>query len=166
MAGLIPLLLRPAASGNRTSVVFPQSPKSTTPTSQQAPQKSISRKPVPSPVSSAVSSPVSSPQQETPETLPIPPQQLPSLPELPPLPQLPKQRAMKRLSNRLSQVSPPTLPVLPYTNAEWAKCVADVKRQYLNRRYRPCSVRCSEILENVKDPVCFDVRGRLCEISH
>ncbi|QGI79351.1 hypothetical protein CEK25_006080 [Fusarium fujikuroi] len=44
-----------------------------------------------------------------------------------------------------------TLHVLPYTSAEWAKVISDVKREYLNRRYRPCATRCSEILDNLKD---------------
>ncbi|KAF4977254.1 hypothetical protein FZEAL_6194 [Fusarium zealandicum] len=40
---------------------------------------------------------------------------------------------------------------LPYTSAEWSKVIADVKREYLNRRYRPCVTRCSEILDDLKD---------------
>lgn len=54
---------------------------------------------------------------------------------------------------RLSQQAPTPLPVLPYTAADWSKAVAEVKRQYVNRRYRPCSVRCSEILDNIKNEV-------------
>ncbi|OLN87900.1 hypothetical protein CCHL11_00310 [Colletotrichum chlorophyti] len=59
----------------------------------------------------------------------------------------PKSRAHKR---PISQ-APIPLPVLPYTSAEWSKAVSDVKRQYLNRKYRPCSMRCCEILDNIKD---------------
>ncbi|KAI1043492.1 hypothetical protein LB505_011262 [Fusarium chuoi] len=51
----------------------------------------------------------------------------------------------------LPQALPETLHVLPYTPAEWAKVISDVKREYLNRRYRPCATRCSEILDNLKD---------------
>jgi hypothetical protein len=43
--------------------------------------------------------------------------------------------------------------MLPYTVAEWSKAVAEVKAQFLQRRYRPCSVRCSEILDHIKNPV-------------
>ncbi|KAI1038382.1 hypothetical protein LB503_011190 [Fusarium chuoi] len=51
----------------------------------------------------------------------------------------------------LPQALPETLHVLPYTPAEWSKVISDVKREYLNRRYRPCATRCSEILDNLKD---------------
>ncbi|KAF4447389.1 hypothetical protein F53441_9067 [Fusarium austroafricanum] len=51
----------------------------------------------------------------------------------------------------LPQTLSETLHVLPYTSAEWTKAIADVKREYLNRRYRPCATRCSEILNNLKD---------------
>ncbi|KAM5351604.1 hypothetical protein ACJ41O_004327 [Fusarium nematophilum] len=44
-----------------------------------------------------------------------------------------------------------TLHVVPFTAAEWSKVIADVKREYLNRRYRPCATRCGEILDNLKD---------------
>lgn len=58
-----------------------------------------------------------------------------------------------RVSKRLAPQAPAFLPVLPYTSAEWSKAVSDVKRQYLNRKYRPCSMRCCEILDNIKDTV-------------
>ncbi|KAF5640999.1 hypothetical protein F25303_6987 [Fusarium sp. NRRL 25303] len=51
----------------------------------------------------------------------------------------------------LPQALSETLHVLPYTSAEWAKVISDVKREYLNRCYRPCATRCSEILDNLKD---------------
>ncbi|KAK1847492.1 hypothetical protein CCHR01_09893 [Colletotrichum chrysophilum] len=56
-----------------------------------------------------------------------------------------------RMSRRSLSQAPVSLPVLPYTSAEWSKAVSDVKRQYLNRKYRPCSMRCCEILDNLKD---------------
>ncbi|KAF5619721.1 hypothetical protein F52700_11709 [Fusarium sp. NRRL 52700] len=51
----------------------------------------------------------------------------------------------------LPQALSETLHVLPYTSTEWAKVISDVKREYVNRRYRPCATRCSEILDNLKD---------------
>ncbi|WQF77689.1 hypothetical protein CDEST_02703 [Colletotrichum destructivum] len=56
-----------------------------------------------------------------------------------------------RTSRRLSMQTPASLPVLPYTSAEWSKAVSEVKRQYMNRKYRPCSLRCCEILDNIKE---------------
>uniref|UniRef100_L2G439 Uncharacterized protein n=1 Tax=Colletotrichum fructicola (strain Nara gc5) TaxID=1213859 RepID=L2G439_COLFN len=56
-----------------------------------------------------------------------------------------------RMSRRSLSQAPVSLPVLPYTSAEWSKAVSDVKRQYLSRKYRPCSMRCCEILDNLKD---------------
>lgn len=55
----------------------------------------------------------------------------------------------------LPQALSETLHVLPYTSAEWAKVISDVKREYLNRRYRPCATRCSQILDNLKDFVSY-----------
>ncbi|KAM0434505.1 hypothetical protein ACHAPT_003601 [Fusarium lateritium] len=40
---------------------------------------------------------------------------------------------------------------MPLTSNEWSEAIADVKREYLNRRYRPCATRCCEILDNIKD---------------
>ncbi|EXF80187.1 hypothetical protein CFIO01_13226 [Colletotrichum fioriniae PJ7] len=58
----------------------------------------------------------------------------------------PKARVHKRSASQ-----PAPLPVLPYTSAEWSKAVSEVKRQYINRKYRPCSLRCCEILDNIKE---------------
>ncbi|KAI2613980.1 uncharacterized protein GGS25DRAFT_28324 [Hypoxylon fragiforme] len=56
-----------------------------------------------------------------------------------------------RTSN-VGTFSPPTsIPTIPSTSVEWKKAVDEVKRKYLNRKYRACSARCCEILDNVKD---------------
>lgn len=60
-----------------------------------------------------------------------------------------------QVPRRLSLQTQSPLPILPKTLAEWNKAVAEVKRNYINRRYRPCSARCCEILDNVKDTVSF-----------
>ncbi|KAK7968993.1 hypothetical protein PG988_008066 [Apiospora saccharicola] len=41
--------------------------------------------------------------------------------------------------------------VLPYTAEEWKKTLGEVKQKYLNRKYRTCSAKCCEILDNLKD---------------
>lgn len=41
--------------------------------------------------------------------------------------------------------------MLPYTQAEWRKTIAEVKRKYFSKRYRACSARCVEVLEGIKD---------------
>ncbi|KAK7923415.1 hypothetical protein PG985_007486 [Apiospora marii] len=41
--------------------------------------------------------------------------------------------------------------VLPYTADEWKKTLGEVKQKYLNRKYRTCSAKCCEILDNLKD---------------
>lgn len=51
---------------------------------------------------------------------------------------------------RLSLQAPAALPVLPYTASEWNAAVAEVKRHYINRKYRLCSSRCAEIIDNIK----------------
>ncbi|KAK3310163.1 uncharacterized protein B0T15DRAFT_488852 [Chaetomium strumarium] len=61
------------------------------------------------------------------------------------------QAARPKPPKRLSISAPAALPVLPYTQAEWRKAIAEVKRKYFGKRYRACSARCLEILEGVKD---------------
>ncbi|KAK1752388.1 hypothetical protein QBC47DRAFT_56046 [Echria macrotheca] len=56
-----------------------------------------------------------------------------------------------RLAKRLSHSPPVSLPVLPYTPAEWKRAISDIKRQHVTKRYRACSARCVEILDNIKD---------------
>ncbi|KAI0898637.1 hypothetical protein F4806DRAFT_494297 [Annulohypoxylon nitens] len=60
---------------------------------------------------------------------------------------LPSLRTPKRSSLAL----PAVLPIIPFTSGEWKNAMDDVKRKYLNRKYRACSARCCEILDNVKD---------------
>ncbi|KAI0890715.1 uncharacterized protein GGS22DRAFT_17529 [Annulohypoxylon maeteangense] len=60
---------------------------------------------------------------------------------------LPSLKTPKRSSLAL----PAVLPSIPFTSGEWKNAMDDVKRKYLNRKYRACSARCCEILENVKD---------------
>lgn len=40
---------------------------------------------------------------------------------------------------------------MPYTADEWKKTLGEVKQKYLNRKYRTCSAKCCEILDNLKD---------------
>ncbi|KAB5551153.1 hypothetical protein GE09DRAFT_163079 [Coniochaeta sp. 2T2.1] len=47
---------------------------------------------------------------------------------------------------------PANLPSIPVTPAEWKQAITEVKQQHLNKRYRACSARCAEILDNLKDP--------------
>ncbi|ROT37460.1 hypothetical protein SODALDRAFT_361168 [Sodiomyces alkalinus F11] len=63
----------------------------------------------------------------------------------------PASKAIPQVPRRLSLQTQSSLPTLPSTSAEWNKAVSEVKRNYINRRYRACSARCCEILDNVKD---------------
>ncbi|KAI5867058.1 hypothetical protein GGS23DRAFT_303744 [Durotheca rogersii] len=57
-----------------------------------------------------------------------------------------------RTARRGSLTPPTALPIIPFTSMEWKKAIDEVKRKYLNRKYRACSARCCEILDNLKDP--------------
>ncbi|KAI1407070.1 hypothetical protein F5Y13DRAFT_135316 [Hypoxylon sp. FL1857] len=57
-----------------------------------------------------------------------------------------------RTSRRGSLVPPTTIPIIPFTSVEWKNAIDEVKRKYLNRKYRACSARCCEVLDNLKDP--------------
>ncbi|KAI0175776.1 hypothetical protein GGR52DRAFT_329815 [Hypoxylon sp. FL1284] len=50
-------------------------------------------------------------------------------------------------------LSPPAkLPNIPFTSSEWKNAIDEVKRKYTNRKYRTCSARCCEVLDNLKNP--------------
>ncbi|KAL7628769.1 hypothetical protein AAE478_000284 [Parahypoxylon ruwenzoriense] len=57
-----------------------------------------------------------------------------------------------RSTKRASLILPAALPMIPFTSTEWKKAIDEVKRKYLNRKYRACSARCCEILDNLRDP--------------
>ncbi|KAI1765324.1 hypothetical protein GGR53DRAFT_268348 [Hypoxylon sp. FL1150] len=57
-----------------------------------------------------------------------------------------------RLTRRGSFTPPAALPIIPFTSVEWRNAIDEVKRKYLNRKYRACSARCCEILDNLKNP--------------
>ncbi|KAI1852313.1 hypothetical protein JX266_002491 [Neoarthrinium moseri] len=59
---------------------------------------------------------------------------------------LPLAKSITRLS-----LTPIPLPVLPYTPTEWKKTISEVKRKYVNRKYRTCSARCCEVLDNLRE---------------
>jgi hypothetical protein len=42
----------------------------------------------------------------------------------------------------------PPMPSLPLTPSDWAQALAEVKRNFFNRRFRQCAARCSEIVDN------------------
>ncbi|KAI0116964.1 hypothetical protein F4814DRAFT_269555 [Daldinia grandis] len=56
-----------------------------------------------------------------------------------------------RTGRRGSLIPPPGLPVIPSTPLEWRNAIDEVKRKYLNHKYRACSARCCEIIDNLKD---------------
>jgi hypothetical protein len=62
---------------------------------------------------------------------------------------------------RLSLQVPASLPVLPFTATEWNAAIADIKRHYINRKYRICSTRCADILDNIRPDVCITKSDRL-----
>lgn len=37
---------------------------------------------------------------------------------------------------------------IPRTNMEWKATLGEIKRDYMNRRFRQCSARCHEILDH------------------
>ena len=66
-------------------------------------------------------------------------------------PSLPKKMA------RISVNSTMASSRIPGASSEWRKALAEVKRDYLNRKYRSCSTRCGDLLSgtrtSVKSPV-------------
>ncbi|KAI2782336.1 hypothetical protein F4815DRAFT_32499 [Daldinia loculata] len=56
-----------------------------------------------------------------------------------------------RTARRGSLIQSPTLSIIPSTPSEWKNAIDEVKRKYLNHKYRACSARCCEIIDNLKD---------------
>ncbi|KAL8376146.1 hypothetical protein RB595_007316 [Gaeumannomyces hyphopodioides] len=148
MAGLIPLRLQPAPSptGRRSSAMFPS------PTSPRAQQDA---------------QPPQQPEQPEQKELPQrpaspPPPRRPShgrhssMSSFSPAPQpsaimLSPPPKTSRAMKHVSQPNLPSLPVLPYTPVEWKRTMAEIKRHHVGKRFRACSSRCVEILDNLKD---------------
>ncbi|KAI4868721.1 hypothetical protein F4820DRAFT_104097 [Hypoxylon rubiginosum] len=57
-----------------------------------------------------------------------------------------------RQLTRGSFTPPAALSIVPFTSVEWKNAIDEVKRKYLNRKYRACSTRCCEVLDNLRDP--------------
>ncbi|KKA26280.1 hypothetical protein TD95_000001 [Thielaviopsis punctulata] len=55
-------------------------------------------------------------------------------------------------SPKSRRIVPAPLPSIPYTSSEWCMAISEVKRQYISRRFRACAARCSEILDNLRNP--------------
>jgi hypothetical protein len=51
----------------------------------------------------------------------------------------------------LSILTPASVHTLPETPDDWRKAISEVKRKYASRKYRTCSARCCEILDNLRD---------------
>lgn len=58
------------------------------------------------------------------------------------------------------------LRALPYTSTEWSRVITEVKGEFVNRRYRLCATRCSEILDNLKDSVSLLANHHMKQISN
>ncbi|KAI2615628.1 hypothetical protein GGR54DRAFT_260103 [Hypoxylon sp. NC1633] len=54
-------------------------------------------------------------------------------------------------TRRYALAPPAAISIIPFTPAEWKKAIEEVKRKYLNRKYRACSARCCEILDSLRD---------------
>ncbi|ETS87056.1 hypothetical protein PFICI_00884 [Pestalotiopsis fici W106-1] len=58
---------------------------------------------------------------------------------------------MGKAAARLSITTPASPANVPETQEDWRDAINEVKRKYISRKYRTCSARCSEILDNLKD---------------
>lgn len=64
-----------------------------------------------------------------------------------------RQKSLPSLKSvmRVSMVDPTALVVIPSDALGWRRTIDEVKRKYLARKYRSCSMQCSEILDNLTD---------------
>ncbi|RFU81454.1 hypothetical protein TARUN_766 [Trichoderma arundinaceum] len=71
-----------------------------------------------------------------------------------PTPPRPRTEVMEYRRTSRERVTPEPLIAsrpAPSTPAQWKRALAEVKRDFVNRKYRQCSTRCQEILDNLKD---------------
>ncbi|KAK4162104.1 hypothetical protein QBC43DRAFT_336642 [Cladorrhinum sp. PSN259] len=61
------------------------------------------------------------------------------------------QPSRPRPTKRFSLPTPAALPMVPYSSADWKKAIREIKKMHFGKRYRACSMRCSEILDSIKD---------------
>lgn len=45
----------------------------------------------------------------------------------------------------------PATPALPQNRSEWKRAIVEIKKLHIGKRYRACSARCIEILDNIKN---------------
>ncbi|KAI3323527.1 hypothetical protein HD806DRAFT_522681 [Xylariaceae sp. AK1471] len=55
-----------------------------------------------------------------------------------------------RQAKRVSLTAPPALMAMPSTALEWKMAIDEVKRKYVARKYRSCSMQCCEILDSLE----------------
>lgn len=80
-----------------------------------------------------------------------------------PTPYRPRTHEMEHRRAARERVVPEPLMVhkpAPTTPAQWKKALAEVKREFANRKYRQCSMRCTEILDDVKDSVSHNAHAK------
>ncbi|KAH8675377.1 hypothetical protein BX600DRAFT_171202 [Xylariales sp. PMI_506] len=67
----------------------------------------------------------------------------------------------EKFSKRFSMM-PLTLPIIPSTADEWKIALNEIKAKYVERKYRTCSTRCCEIIDNVKDVSNVETLHLIC----
>jgi hypothetical protein len=55
---------------------------------------------------------------------------------------------------------------MPQTSMEWRVALGEIKREYMNRRFRQCSARCQEILDHRDQFVSFQIHQLLSKPAH
>ncbi|KAK4083546.1 uncharacterized protein Triagg1_1208 [Trichoderma aggressivum f. europaeum] len=71
-----------------------------------------------------------------------------------PTPYRPRTHEMERRRTTRERVIPEPLVIpkpAPTTPAQWKKALAEVKRDFANRKHRQCAMRCNELLDNMQD---------------
>ena len=74
-----------------------------------------------------------------------------------PTPSGPRTNEVPRRTARERTIPAPIIApkLIPSTPEQWKRALGDVKRDFVNRKYRQCSVRCHEFLEGINDSVRY-----------
>lgn len=67
--------------------------------------------------------------------------------------------------NPVASFAPPSTPPVPRTPSEWKAVLLDVKRLYLDRQYKQCASRSSEIFKGATEPVRYTAGSQIMDVT-
>lgn len=67
--------------------------------------------------------------------------------------------------NPIASFAPPSTPPASRTPSEWKVTLLEVKRLYLDRQYKQCAARSSEIFKGAMEPVRYTAGSQIRDVT-